>query len=58
MKYFLFFFLIVFACSPSVDSSNVIKNSKKKNFMELTINEYKQMLIYYNDNAEYPNIDK
>ena len=58
MKYLIFLLLILSACSPFNDLSK--KKSKNANIdiMELTIDEYKKMLIYYNIISDYPKIDK
>ena len=50
-------FLFIVSCSPlnkNVSSNNAILNFSKN----LTFDEFKKMLIKYNNNSNYPDIDK
>ena len=56
-KIFIILFLLT-SCSSSDNLSNVNSNLNTENVFDLSINQYKEMLKYYNNNNDYPNIDK
>ena len=56
-KIFLILFLLT-SCSSSDNLSNVNSNLNTENVFDLSINQYKEMLKYYNNNNDYPKIDK
>ena len=56
-KIFIILFLLT-SCSSSDNLSNVNSNLNTENVFDLSINQYKEMLKYYNDNNDYPKIDK
>ena len=56
-KIFIILFLLT-SCSSSDNLSNVNSNLNTENVFDLSINQYKEMLKYYNDNNNYPKIDK
>ena len=56
-KIFLILFLLT-SCSSSDNLSKVSNSLNVENVFDLTINQYKEMLKYYNDNNDYPKIDK
>ena len=56
-KIFLILFLLT-SCSSSDNLSNVNSNLNTENVFDLSINQYKEMLKYYNNNSDYPKIDK
>tara|TARA_Y100000768_G_scaffold378636_1_gene353313 strand:+ start:342 stop:518 length:177 start_codon:yes stop_codon:yes gene_type:complete len=58
MKKILIILIILTSCSSSDNVSNVKTNLNTKNVFDLSINQYKEMLKYYNDNNDYPKIDK
>ena len=45
-------------CSSFNDSSKKISKNENIDIMQLTIVEYKKMLINYNNSNDYPKIDK
>ena len=58
MKYLIFLLFILLGCSPFNDSSKKISKNENIDIMQLTIVEYKKMLINYNNSNDYPKIDK
>tara|TARA_B100001250_G_scaffold147223_1_gene126022 strand:- start:684 stop:860 length:177 start_codon:yes stop_codon:yes gene_type:complete len=56
-KIFIILFLLT-SCSSSDNLSNVNSNLNTENVFDLSINQYKEMLKYYNNNNDYPKIDK
>tara|TARA_B100000427_G_C15271971_1_gene491449 strand:- start:417 stop:593 length:177 start_codon:yes stop_codon:yes gene_type:complete len=56
-KIFIILFLLT-SCSSSDNLSNVNSNLNTENVFDLSINQYKEMLKYYNNNSDYPKIDK
>ena len=56
-KIFIILFLLT-SCSSRDNLSNMNSNSDTENVFDLSINQYKEMLKYYNDNNDYPKIDK
>ena len=56
-KIFIILFLLT-SCSGSDNLSNVNSNLNTENVFDLSINQYKEMLKYYNNNNDYPKIDK
>ncbi len=51
---FIFLFFLT-SCKSNMD--NRADSFSPKNLYDLTINEYKEMLINYNKNKDFPNID-
>ena len=58
MKKILLILILLTSCSGSDNFSNVNSNLNTKNVFDLSINQYKEMLKYYNNNNDYPKIDK
>ena len=58
MKKILLILILLTSCSSSDDLSNVNSNLNTENVFDLSINQYKEMLKYYNNNNDYPKIDK
>ena len=58
MKKILLISIILTSCSINDNLSNMNSNLKPENLFDLSINQYKKMLKYYNDNNDYPKIDK
>tara|TARA_B100001540_G_C15530791_1_gene516818 strand:+ start:534 stop:710 length:177 start_codon:yes stop_codon:yes gene_type:complete len=58
MKKMLLILVLLTSCSISENLSTKNKNFNVENLFDLSINEYKEMLKYYNDNSNYPKIDK
>ncbi len=58
MKKILIILIILTSCSSGDNVSNMKTNLNTKNVFDLSINQYKEMLKYYNDNNDYPKIDK
>ena len=58
MKKILLISIILTSCSINDNLSNMNSNLKLENLFDLSINQYKKMLKYYNDNNDYPKIDK
>jgi len=58
MKKILLILILLTSCSSSDNLSNVNSNLNVENVFDLSINQYKEMLKYYNDNNDYPKIDK
>jgi len=58
MKKILLILILLTSCSGSDNLSNVNSNLNTKNVFDLSINQYKEMLKYYNNNNDYPKIDK
>ena len=58
MKKILLILILLTSCSSSDNLSNVNSNLNAENVFDLSINQYKEMLKYYNDNNDYPKIDK
>ena len=56
-KIFIILFLLT-SCSTSDNLTNVNSNLNAENVFDLSINQYKEMLKYYNNNSDYPKIDK
>ncbi len=58
MKKILLILILLTSCSSRDNLSNVNNNLNAENVFDLSINQYKEMLKYYNDNNDYPKIDK
>tara|TARA_Y100001949_G_scaffold89543_1_gene75672 strand:+ start:324 stop:500 length:177 start_codon:yes stop_codon:yes gene_type:complete len=58
MKYLIFLLLTLSGCTPFNDSAKKISKNENIDIMQLTIVEYKKMLINYNNSNDYPKIDK
>jgi len=58
MKKILLISIILTSCSINDNLSNMNSNLNPENLFDLSINQYKKMLKYYNDNNDYPKIDK
>ena len=58
MKKILLILILLTSCSSSDNLSNVNSNLNTENVFDLSINQYKEMLKYYNNNSDYPKIDK
>tara|TARA_Y100001970_G_C13905568_1_gene685875 strand:- start:318 stop:494 length:177 start_codon:yes stop_codon:yes gene_type:complete len=58
MKKILLILILLTSCSSRDNLSNVNSNLNAENVFDLSINQYKEMLKYYNDNNDYPKIDK
>ena len=58
MKKILLFLILLTSCSNSDNLSKMNSSLNTKNIFDLSINQYKEMLKYYNDNNDYPKIDK
>ncbi len=55
MKFFIIFVFLLSACTLNKnDRTNLFDN---KDIFSMTIEKYKEMLIDYNLNKDYPNID-
>ena len=58
MKKILLILIFLTSCSNSDNFSKVNTSLNAENVFDLSINQYKEMLKYYNDNNDYPKIDK
>ena len=58
MKKIILILILLTSCSSSDNLSNINSNLNTENVFDLSINQYKEMLKYYNDNNDYPKIDK
>ncbi len=58
MKKILLILILLTSCSSRDSLSNMNGNLNTENIFDLSINQYKEMLKYYNDNNDYPKIDK
>ena len=58
MKKILLILILLTSCSSSDNVSSMNSNLNSENVFDLSINQYKEMLQYYNDNNDYPKIDK
>ena len=58
MKYLIFLLLTLSGCTQFNDSAKKISKNENIDIMQLTIVEYKKMLINYNNSNDYPKIDK
>ena len=58
MKKIILILILLTSCSSRDNLSNVNNNLNAENVFDLSINQYKEMLKYYNDNNDYPKIDK
>ena len=58
MKKILLFLILLTSCSNSDNLSKMNSSLNTKNVFDLSINQYKEMLKYYNNNNDYPKIDK
>ena len=58
MKKIILILILLTSCSSSDNLSNINSNLNTENIFDLSINQYKEMLKYYNDNNDYPKIDK
>ena len=58
MKKILLILILLTSCSSRDNLSNMNSNLNTENVFDLSINQYKEMLKYYNDNNDYPKIDK
>ncbi len=58
MKKILLFLILLTSCSNSDNLSKMNSSLNTKNIFDLSINQYKEMLKYYNNNNDYPKIDK
>tara|TARA_B100001121_G_scaffold268084_1_gene251763 strand:+ start:4556 stop:4729 length:174 start_codon:yes stop_codon:yes gene_type:complete len=53
----LFFLIVLFLPSCSIDNKNQISNINLKFSDKLTLDEFRLKLEQYAENSEYPNID-
>ena len=58
MKKILLILTLLTSCSSTDKISKVNNSLNVENVFNLSINQYKEMLKYYNDNNDYPKIDK
>ncbi len=58
MKKIILILILLTSCSGADNLSNMNSNLDTDNVFDLSINQYKEMLKYYNDNNDYPKIDK
>ena len=58
MKKILLILILLTSCSGGDNPSNVNSNLNTENVFDLSINQYKEMLKYYNNNNDYPKLDK
>ena len=58
MKKKLLILILLTSCSSSDNLSKMNNSLNVENVFDLSINQYKEMLKYYNDNNDYPKIDK
>ena len=58
MKKALLILILLSSCSNSDNLSKVNSSFITENVFDLSIKQYKEMLKYYNDNNDYPKIDK
>ena len=58
MKKIILILILLTSCSGPDNLSNMNSNLDTENVFDLSINQYKEMLKYYNDNNDYPKIDK
>tara|TARA_B100000579_G_scaffold4771_1_gene3634 strand:+ start:64 stop:240 length:177 start_codon:yes stop_codon:yes gene_type:complete len=58
MKKTLLILILLTSCSSSDNLSKKNNSLNVENIFDLSINQYKEMLKYYNDNNDYPKIDK
>tara|TARA_B100001029_G_C15017509_1_gene428341 strand:+ start:803 stop:979 length:177 start_codon:yes stop_codon:yes gene_type:complete len=58
MKKALLILILLSSCSNSDNLSKVNSSLITENVFDLSIKQYKEMLKYYNDNNDYPKIDK
>ena len=58
MKKILLILILLTSCSNGDNLSKMSSSLNTENVFDLSINQYKEMLKYYNDNNDYPNIDK
>ncbi len=57
MKKILLLLIFLVSCSSIDNHSNMNSNFNSENIFDLSINQYKEMLKYYNENKGYPKID-
>ena len=57
MKNFLLILIFLSSCSSNNQTTMKTDSFDPENLFNLTIENYKEMLIYYNNKNEYPNID-
>ena len=58
MKKILLILILLTSCSNGDNLSKMSSSLNRENVFDLSINQYKEMLKYYNDNNDYPKIDK
>ena len=58
MKKVLLILILLTSCSNNDNLSKLNSSLNVDNVFDLSINQYKEMLKYYNDNNDYPKIDK
>ena len=58
MKKIILILILLTSCSGADNLSYMNNNLNAENVFDLSINQYKEMLKYYNDNNDYPKIDK
>ena len=58
MKKILLILILLTSCSNGDNLSKMSSSLNTENVFDLSINQYKEMLKYYNDNNDYPKIDK
>ena len=58
MKKILLILILLTSCSNGDNLSKMSSSLNAENVFDLSINQYKEMLKYYNDNNDYPKIDK
>ncbi len=55
MRILIIFLLFLSSCKSNID--NNVNSFNPKNLYDLSIDDYKEMLINYNKNKTFPNID-
>ncbi len=56
MKFLLLFLFLLTSCITK--SNNMVDSFSSENLFEMTIEDYKKMLVNYNNNKDYPDIAK
>ena len=56
-KLFILILILLNSCSQN-NKSDLVRSVDFNNFYDLSIDEYKKKLEYYNKSKNYPNIDK
>ena len=55
MKFLIFFLLVLSGCASKTITKDTLNS---KNLFDLSMDEYKEMLINYNENKDFPDIDE